>query len=924
MITASSFGAWLRQERKAREWTQESLAERVGCSPATIRKIEAGERRPSRQIAELLAAELELGPAEQARFLQLARTAAPPVEPLPVAAAHLRPAAAAPSAPSPPIPNLPLPLTPLIGRERDIAALAARLLSPEVRLLTLTGSPGIGKTRLSIAAAAAVRAQFPDGVYFVAFAPISDPALVPTLIGQALGLHETANERAADRLRAYLRDQRLLLVLDNFEQVVTAAATVVDLLAACPSVKVLVTSREALHVRSERVWPVPPLAVPAPAAAPPNLAALAATPAVALFVERAQAVRPAFALSAENAAAVAAICAGLDGLPLAIEIAAARITLLSPQEIAARLDQRLKMLVGGPRDLPARHQTLRDAIGWSYDLLDAGEQRLFARLGVFVGSFTLAAVEAVSNALGDLPLDLVDGLTSLLDKSLLGQEPGSDGERRFRMLETIREYALERLAEGGEAGILRRRHAEYYLALAEAAAPQLRGPEGRAWIAQLEAAHDNLRAALTWGLTTPDGAALGLRLAGALWSFWHTQGHIAEGRSWLERALALPVAATPLRARAVALQGAGNIAWSQGDLAAARAFAEQSTMAWREVGDRYGLADAQFLLGRVLTEQGRLAEARALLDDSMALARELGDPRLLGWAFSDLGLVNQRQGNHVTARACFEEALALARTVGNPPDMVPLLRALADARSLAGDAAAALPLAEESLALARRLGDLRAVTRSLHNLAFITYRHGDYRHAAALFAENLELTRSLGDKRGIAWALNHLGDVVRSQGDYAEAGALYNESLALFEERGDKHGMAVGLHNLGYIAQHLGDLPQAAARFRDSLLLFHDLGYTWSVADALVGLAGIWGREERAEDAARLLGAADALHAGVDPSGALLEPANRAEWEHTIALIQTQLAEPVWTAAWTAGHALTLEEALATALVAHQSDRPLS
>jgi tetratricopeptide (TPR) repeat protein len=642
---------------------------------------------------------------------------------------------------------------------------------------------------------------------------------------------------------------------------------------------------------------------------------------VALFVERAQAVRPAFALSAENAAAVATICAGVDGLPLAIEIAAARIKLLSPQEIAARLDQRLKMLVGGPRDLPARHQTLRDAIGWSYDLLDRGEQRLFARLGVFVGSFTLAAVEAVGNALGDLPLDLVDGLTSLLDKSLLGQEPGTDGERRFRMLETIREYALERLAESGEAEVLRRRHAEYYLALAEAAAPQLRGPEGRAWVEQLEAAHDNLRAALTWGLAAPDGAALGLRLAGALWSFWHTQGHIAEGRSWLERALALPVAATPLRARAVALQGAGNIAWSQGDLAAARAFAEQSTMAWREVGDRYGLADAQFLLGRVLTEQGGLAEARALLDESMALARELGDPRLLGWAFSDLGIVNLRQGDHVTARACFEEALALARTVGNPPDLVPLLRALADARSLAGDAAAALPLAEESLALARRLGDLRAVTRSLHNLAFITYRHGDYRHAAALFAENLELTRSLGDKRGMAWALNHLGDVVRSQGDYAEAAVVYGESLALFEERGDKHGIAVGLHNLGYIAQHLGDLPQAAARFRDSLLLFHELGYTWSVGDALVGLAGVWGRDERAEQAAHLLGAADAVHAGVDPSGALLEPANRAEWEHTLAVVRAQLTEPAWAAAWAAGHTLTLDEALATALAAHESGR---
>src|SRR5215213_7952186 len=448
MDLETSFGRWLRQRRRALDLTQQDLARQVGCAIITIQKLEADERRPSRQLAERLADKLMVAPDDRAALMLLARG-----EP------YLDPRAAeAPEQPRPVPPqprgNLPVPLTRLIGRKQDLAAVRNTLLRSETRLLTLIGPPGIGKTRLSLAVAHEVQAAFADGASFVALAPLSDPSLVIATTALALGIKENAGQSLLQTLKAALYSKRLLLVLDNFEQVLEAAPLVVELLEACPGLKALITSRAALHVRGERLYALPVLLLP-DLTQLPTTGALARTPAIALFVERAQAVRPDFRLTAQNAQTVAEICVRLDGLPLAIELAAARIGLLSPEALLVRLEQRLAVLTDGARDLPPRHRTLRAAIGWSYELLDASEQALFRRLGVFVGGCALEVAEAVCNAEGDLPWTVVDGLAALLDKSLLRLETGVDGEPRFVMLETIRAYALERLAASGEERAIR-------------------------------------------------------------------------------------------------------------------------------------------------------------------------------------------------------------------------------------------------------------------------------------------------------------------------------------------------------------------------------------------------------------------------------------------------------------------------------------
>jgi predicted ATPase len=518
--------------------------------------------------------------------------------------------------------NLPAQLTSLIGRKQEVTAVCALLRHPEVRLVTLTGIGGVGKTRLSLQVGIDLLNDFADGVCFVPLAPISDPDLVVPTIAQVLGIKETGERPLLDLLKAYLRDKHLLLLLDNFEQVLPAVPELSNLLADCPQLKVLVTSRAVLHIRGEHEFPVPPLALP-DLTHLPGSESLLQYAAVTLFLHCAQAVRPDFQVTPASTRTIAEICVRLDGLPLAIELAAARIKLLSPQALLTRLGHRLQVLTSGAQDAPVRQQTLRNTLAWSYDLLDAEEQRLFRRLSVFAGGCTLEVVEGLYTALGELPAAVLDGVASLIDKSLLRQVEQEGEEPRLLMLATIREYGLEVLASSGEMESTRQAHAHYYLALAEQAELELGGPQQAVWLDRLEREHDNLRGALQWSLEqgeTQHSMEMAMRLGGALRLFWWGRGHWSEGRSFLERALAASEGIeAPVRAKA--LFAAGNLAFIQSDYERAEPLCQESLVLYRELEDQPGIAFALSLLGSVAWTQGNMVAARNLTEEALEIAR---------------------------------------------------------------------------------------------------------------------------------------------------------------------------------------------------------------------------------------------------------------------------------------------------------------
>ncbi|HET8850938.1 MAG TPA: adenylate/guanylate cyclase domain-containing protein, partial [Ktedonobacteraceae bacterium] len=519
--------------------------------------------------------------------------------------------------------SLPVQPTPLIGREQEVVTTGQLLRREDVRLVTLTGPGGTGKTRLGIQVAAGLSDVFADGVYFVSLAPISDAMLVLPAIAKTLGIRDGIGQSLSARLAEVLLKKQVLLLLDNFEQVVGAAPQVADLLSTCPQLKVLVTSREVLHVRAEHEFAVPPLELPDPAHLS-ELAAIARAPSVALFLQRAQAVKPEFRLTITNARAVAEICVRLDGLPLAIELAAARMKLLSPQVLLTRLGRRLAMLTGGSRDVPARQQTLRNTIEWSYQLLNAWEQRLFRRLSVFVGGCTLLAAEAVCTLPDDGEGEVLDGVASLIDKSLLKRmEQAGEGseEPRLLMLETIREYGLEVLAARGEEEIALRAHADYFMQFAEEAEPALKGPQLVMWLERLEREHDNLRAALQWALEG-GRAEMALRLGTALERFWVVRGHRNEGRAFLERALAGSAGVTPY-VRAKALLAAARLAFIQSNYDQGEVLAQESLALFQELGDRRGIALSLDRLGMAAWRRGNFTAARVLMEEDLALFREV-------------------------------------------------------------------------------------------------------------------------------------------------------------------------------------------------------------------------------------------------------------------------------------------------------------
>jgi len=659
-----------------------------------------------------------------------------------------------------PLWKVPTPFTSFIGREWDVAAIEAMLLRPEVRLLTLAGIGGIGKTRLAIQIATHMRSSFADGVCFAWLASTTDPALIPSIIAETIGIQQVGNLSIFEQVKLFLRDKHLLLILDNFEQLVTGAALVEDLLAACPALKIVVTSRAVLRLRAEYEYPVAPLTLP-DLELSPNNTGIGQSTAIALFVQRAQMVHPNFQLTQSNARTIAEICVQLDGLPLAIELAAARIRLLPPQALLSRLSRRFEVLTGGAVTLPLHQQTLRNTLKWSYDLLDSNEQQLFRRLAVLAHGWTLEAAEALKNANRESQDDLsiLDGIASLIDKSLVRQVASEGTEPRFTMLVTVREYGLECLRESGEEDFTRRAHADYYLALVEEAEPHLKGAQQLLWLKRLDQEQENLRAALGW-LVAHEEAEKALRFCVALWWFWQTRGYWSEGRHWLKAALALLEAGERTAVRAGALSAAGELAAVQGDL----------------------------------------QEARLLLTESVTLCRELDDDQGLTLPLATLGDVMLRQGDTNTGVVLLEESIALCRKLGCNWELSRALRKLGREVWLQGDLKQSIALTQESLVLARELSDKAHIAHALNNLGHILWNQGDLVQARAQAEEGLVLLRELGDKALLLSTLETLGSINLSQGGLEQAIGLFTEGLSLAKELGNETLIAWQLMGLARVA----------------------------------------------------------------------------------------------------------------------------
>ncbi len=847
--TTSGFGELLRQHRHDAGLTQEQLAERAGISARTISDLERGVFQTAKTgTAHRLGDAFGLVDDERMTFEASAR-----------GEGYWQPGASAGEQLFAGV--LPAPPTEFIGRTAEIEAAGQLFQLDEVRLLTLTGTGGTGKTRLAIEVARAAADRFADGVFFVPLAPIGDWRLLISAVAGTLGLRESGSRSLDQMVRSYLKKREILLVLDNFEHILPAAITVGELLAGCPDLTILLTSRAALHLSGEQVFPVPPMPVPTPGdmLAPSTVDRHDAT---ALFVRRAGAADPGFRVTLENVPHILEICSRLDGLPLAIELAAARITLLPPAALLQRLDHRLPLLVDGPRDAPMRQQTLWNTIDWSFQLLSSKEQSVFAQLSVFAGGCTFEMAETVC---GGEDAGVLASLGRLMDSSLLLR--AGEEEPRVVMLETIREYAGERLAGMEKLESTEQRYAEAFLELAEEGKRELAGPRQVTWLARLETEHDNLRAALTWLCGRGDGS-LGLRLAIALAPFWSIRCHWEEGCRWLEAMLASVLEAEPV----LIAQASSDLGWlatcrSQFDRAAE--LLDRSAMQWRSLENAVGTAQVLERLGDLHLRTGKYREATAHFQESLRLSRDGGDIGIRARALGSLSAVEGARGEYERAMRLSEEVLALYRETGQTSGISSALYCLANSESSIGYYDRAEDHLAEALTLVRQLGDSCQSGRCLHNLGFNAMCRGNLQRAQDLYLESLEL------------------QVASQQTETAE----------------------LSLSDLGEIARLRGDLSGAAGYLREALLLAqrNESKESWHIALALEHLARAAGSAGLIDSAVRLWGAVASIRG---PSGILPDPVERRDQESAMLRAREDLDDVGWARAWQDGASMSPDEAV--------------
>jgi predicted ATPase/DNA-binding XRE family transcriptional regulator len=860
MTRENSFGAWLRSRRRLLDLTQQALADQAGCARITVRRIESGALKPSRELALILLDKLGIPEPKRPDWVLFARA----LSGMPAGPGSFAHRPGIPSG-AKPFTNLPVFLTTFIGREKEQAQIVE--LIGKYRMLTLTGSGGIGKTRLSVKVAEQLLADYEDGVWLVELASLSDPDLLPQTVAALFGLAAQSDIPFTEMLVNFLRTKTLLLILDNCEHLLNSCALLADrLLKSCPRLKIIATSREALGIMGEVTYQVPSLQLLDGQQA---IEKIREYESIRLFEERCQLVQPDFKLTMKNVASVAQICSRLDGIPLAIELAAGRVNIFSTEQIANQLDECFRILTGGSRTALPRQQTIHASIDWSWNLLAGSERTLLQRLSVFAGGWTLESAEFVCNGDGMEINRVSELMIQLAEKSLLVIERREAMETRYRLLETIRQYAAEKLSEAGEGLQVRTRHLEYFLDLAERAEPELTGPDTPKWVKRLEEELDNIRAALEWSLQ--QDAQLGLRLANALMRYWPAYGDVLEGVEWLSHLLRQPAVTAPNAVRAKALTALGFLNNWHFESLKAEPFAGEGLALYRALGDQRGAAFALAVLGRARCAQEDYATARPLVLESLALYRRLGDNLGMAEELNMLGYGLADEKNYGQSRAYLEESLELYRALG------------------------------------WRLG----IASQLGCMGGLASRFGDYASARTWLTESLEIYRSLGTNP--AFIMERLGELSLREGDYKQARTYLEESLSLRRERGETHFSHWLLAYLGYVALRQGDQARARSLLVEAQQGLKAAGRKIGMTYALEGLASLAVLQNQPERAAQLFAWADSMREAV---GDIRPPVEQADIDRDLSTIHARLDQTTFAAACVAGRALTIEEAVACALQA--------